>query len=357
MPLRLESTIKYDLVPYITFLFLVYARRSREPTLEQEQVALPTKPWEAGAPLYPENPPEQQQYEGQQDQSPPLQRWDPSPGAGAAASGPDAAHPPSGYGTYPQDPSQPQPQPRGYLETARSRRKQSPLLADAPRLTVLPPVPRDDRAPSEAGVEKDAAGAISPAASPVRELPRSIGRDNVLGAAVGREGRRGVGYRGSKVGSFRGVGRNVLDGSGSDPGGGYPRSPLLTTTSGGLTTWRSPLEQSAVNPFSASFGNVESSTSPGGRLQARGRVFGGKEKVAEGGREGASAQRLVGRVSGGYGSQWEGGGSLGLGADSRASSKRPRSSGHTVDDQGQLMRGTIYPRDSLVTSVFVCVYY
>ena len=178
----------------------------------------------------------------------------------------------------------------------------------------------------------------------MRKLPRSIGRDNVLGAAAGREGGRGVGYRDSKIGSFRGVRRNVLDGSGDDSGDGYPRSPFLTTTSGGPTTWRSPLEQSAVNPFSASFGNVESSPSPGGRLQARGRVLGGKEKVVEGGREGASAQRLVGRVSGGYESQWEGGGSLGLGADKRASSKRRRSSGHTVDDQGQLMRGTIYPR-------------
>ncbi|CAN0476739.1 unnamed protein product, partial [Ascophyllum nodosum] len=111
------------------------------------------------------------------------------------------------------------------------------------------------RAPSEAGVEGDAAGAISPAASPVRELPRSIGRDDVLGAAVGREGRRGVGYRDLKVGSLRGVRRNVLGSTGNDAGGGYPRSPFLTTTSGGPTTWRSPLEQSAVNPFSASFGN------------------------------------------------------------------------------------------------------
>ena len=90
-------------------------------------------------------------------------------------------------------------------------------------------------------------------------------------------------------------------------------------------------------------------------MQARGQVLGGKEKVAEGGREGVSTQHLVGRVSGGYGSQWEGGGSLGLGADSRASSKRPRSSGHTVDDQGQLMRGIIYPRDSLVASGYICV--
>ncbi|CAN0335884.1 unnamed protein product [Ascophyllum nodosum] len=38
--------------------------------------------------------------------------------------------------------------PGGTLETARSRRKQSPLLADAPRLTVLPPVSGDDRASS-----------------------------------------------------------------------------------------------------------------------------------------------------------------------------------------------------------------
>ena len=79
---------------------------------------------------------------------------------------------------------------------------------------------RDDRAPSEAGVEEDAAGAISPAASPVRELSRSIGRDDVLGAAVEREGRRGVGYRDLKVGSPRGVRRNVLGGTGNDAGGG-----------------------------------------------------------------------------------------------------------------------------------------
>ena len=57
-----------------------------------------TKPWEAGALLYPEDLPEQQQNEGQQDQSPPLQRWDPPPGAGTAASGSDTVHPPSGYG-------------------------------------------------------------------------------------------------------------------------------------------------------------------------------------------------------------------------------------------------------------------
>lgn len=130
--------------------------------------------------------------------------------------------------------------------------------------------------------------------------------------------------------------RSILGGGYSTSG--FPaaehRSPFLSarSPSEGLSTWRFPMDQSSVNPFSASFGGERGSPTPGGGGNA------GEGKI------GGSVQPLLGRGSGGYGgnygSRWEGtGGGVfwggGGGTESKvSSSKKPRVFGHTVDDQG-----------------------
>lgn len=144
--------------------------------------------------------------------------------------------------------------------------------------------------------------------------------------------------------------RSILGGGYSTTG--FPaaehRSPFLTarSPSEGLPTWRSPMDQSSVNPFSASFGGGGERGSP---------TPGGGGNVGEG-KGGGSVQPLLGRGSGGYGgtygSRWEGtgggvfwggGGGGGGGTEGKvSSSKKTRIFGHTLDDQGDVVRVLFY---------------
>lgn len=370
----------------------------------QAEVPLPTAPWEAGIPGYRNND-EVEWYRAQQQQQQRQQqhagsRRAPAAGTGGsvrgqvgggettAAAGNYTSGSSGGLGSEGVSPEVLEGMRRGGYRSAAGaasatsyRRRQSPLVTDAPRLTVLPPLVRPGDRPPQVDVPIEtaskeqggaagtgAAGAAGKAGSISRQhsAPRSTSGNGRVGGSVAegsssgrrymsssareRDGGMGVARGGGGGGGFGGGGR--ISDRNKDSATGFGAvgapSPFLSSRSVASNTWRSPLEQSAVNPFSASF-DVENRVSPRGGI---GRVVGG-EWLGGGGDGGSRGDRgargggyrtgeesgqplLFGDVGGGYGSRWDGGG--GAGAEAKvplsSSSKKPKSSGHKVDDQG-----------------------
>lgn len=364
---------------------------------DKEDVTLPTAQWSAGAPL-----------DGRYDEPPPAQ--------GQHSSGARLG----GYGSA----SSPPPPPR---------RRASPLVANAPRLTVLPALVRPEDAQSAAGDtpvphqhQRGAAGSQASSPRSVAAAPTALASSS-LSSPVGAGGKglsrwgtwrgnnnnRGFessgdinsnaaaertslmsvasslavvgGHVGSGSGRWGGVGSgggsggagntrpgmvsrqqpSRLGGGEGNPAAAGNPSPLLaarsprprSSSSKKRSTWRSPLEQSAVNPFSASFegggaggggGGRENRSTPSWLAGHGGGGGGGAGGIGSRGGAGTGAgQPLLRRAGagGGYGSGWggwggDGGGGGGGGGggwrDAKTSSEKPRPSGkgRKVDDQG-----------------------
>lgn len=171
----------------------------------------------------------------------------------------------------------------------------------------------------------------------------------------------GSGFTGGRGGARRGGGRLLRSGEGFAAAGKpspflAARSSLSSSDRRGAT-WRSPLEQSAVNPFSASFSDSsvrgDDDHAQPSWLAGYGSGGGGGGARHGGAREGlgtGAGLPLLRRAgaSGGYGSGWGGDGGAGgrgggVGGGWREASEKPKpppGKGRKVDDQGDVLNIT-----------------
>ena len=374
---------------------------------QQEDVALPTAPWSSGSPQdgrYEEPTTPQGQYQQWQNQ-----QYARTSAAGTAASGAysSIASTGGGYGSPPPSlsgygSSSPPPPP------PPARRRASPLVANAPRLTVIPAptkpaaVHSGTAAPTElqqqqqqrrsspkgrgAGLSKwgswgisrgggeanssgkeataggissrkllsepiaERTGLLSSAARPEPTSFGSVragGAGSFLSGTLSREQSASASRfaEGGAGGPRRGRGSLPKSGEGFAAAGKpspflAARSSLTSSGKKGVTR-RSPLEQSAVNPFSASFSDSSIRGNEDHDQPSWLAGYGGGGGANHGGVRAGAGQPLLRRAgaSGGYGSGWGGdggGGGGGGGGWREASSERPKPSGkgRKVDDQG-----------------------